>query len=85
MAKNSQKLAIYESECFRIFSSKIEKKLEPGKFVFCVVAFDLIELLNYLAHQNDPQHLSFVKYINAVGKKMTRNGREVAKLRGCLF
>ena len=53
--------------------------------MFCLVAFDLIELLKHLAPQNDPQHLSFVKDINAVGKKMTRNGRKIAKIRGCLF
>ena len=39
----------------------------------------------HLAPQNDPQHLSFVKDINAVGKKMTRNGRKMAKLRDGLF
>ena len=53
--------------------------------MFCLVAFDLIELLTHLAHQNDPQHLSFVKDINAVGKKMTRNGRKMAKLKICIF
>ena len=85
MTKNIQKMAIYESEIFRNFSSKIEKKLETGKFVFCLVSFGLTKLLTHLAPQNDPQHLSFVKDINAVGKKMTRNGRKMAKLRGCLF
>ena len=53
--------------------------------MFCLVAFDLIEHLTHLAPQNDCQHLSFVKDINAVGKKMTRNDHEMAKLRGCLF
>ena len=48
-------------------------------------AFDPIELLTHLAPQNDPRHLSFVKHIHAVGKKMNRNGRKMAKLRGCLF
>ena len=67
-----------------IFLPKL-KKLETGKFVFCLVAFDLIELLTHLAPQNDPQHLSFVKDINAVGKQMTRNSRKMAKFRGCLF
>ena len=67
-----------------IFLPKL-KKLEIGNFVFYLVAFDLIELLMHLTPQNDPQHLSFVKDINAVGKKMIRNGRKKAKLRGCLF
>ena len=53
--------------------------------MFCLVAFDLIELLMHLAPQNDPQHLSFVKDINALGKKMIRTGRKMTKLRGCLF
>ena len=53
--------------------------------MLCLVAFDLVELLMHLAPQNDPQHLSFVKDINAGGKQMTRNGRKMAKFRGCLF
>ena len=61
------------------------KKLELGNFVFYLVIFDLIELLTHLTPQNDPQHLSFVKDISAVGKKMIRNGRKMAKIRGCLF
>ena len=35
-----------------IFLQKL-KKLEKGKFVFCLVAFDLIELLTHLAPQNN--------------------------------
>ena len=46
-----------------------EITLETGKFVFCLIAFDLFELLTHLAPQNDRQHLSFVKDINVVGKK----------------
>ena len=37
--------------------------------MFCLVAFDPIELLTCLAPQNDPQNLSFVKYMYAVVKK----------------
>ena len=67
-----------------IFLPKL-KKLEKGKFVFCLVAFDLIELLTHLAPQNNLQNLRFWKDVNAVCKKMTRNGRKKAKFRGCLF
>ena len=67
-----------------IFLPKL-KKLETGKFVFCLVAFDLIELLKHLASQNDPQNLSFVKDKNAVGKKMTRNYRKMAKHKVVFF
>ena len=59
--------------------------METRKVVLCLEAFDLIELLTHLAPQNDPQYLSFVNDINAVGKNMTRNGPKMAKLRGCLF
>ena len=59
--------------------------METGKIVFCLVPFDPIEFLMHLALQNDPQHLSFVKDMNAVGKKKTRNGRKMAKFKGCLF
>ena len=43
------------------------------KKVFFVIAFDLIKVLKSLAFQNDSQILIFVKAINVVGKKMTRN------------
>ena len=59
--------------------------METGQFVFFLVAFNPIELLTYLAPQNDPQDLSFVKDIQAIGKEMTRNGCKMAKLKGCLF
>ena len=46
------------------------------KKVFYVIAFDQIKILKSWASQNDGQILSFVKAINVVGKKMTRNSLE---------
>ena len=43
------------------------------KNVIYVIAFDLIEIHTDLAHQNDCQILSFVKYKGVVSEKMTRN------------
>ena len=37
------------------------------------------------ASQNDQLNLSFVKDINLVGDKMTRNGREMTNSKSCLF
>ena len=45
-----------------------------------VVAFDPIMNQTRLAPQNDHQHLSFVKDINVVGEKKTRNGRKMPNL-----
>ena len=45
-----------------------------------VVAFDPIKIQTRLAPQNDRQHLSFVKDINVVGEKMTRNGHKMPNL-----
>ena len=41
-------------------------------FVFSVIAFNTIKIQTYA--QNDCLNHSFVKYINVVGKKMTKNG-----------
>ena len=46
------------------------------KIVFYVVFFDPIKILIGLAHQNDRQNLIFMKAINVVGRKMTRNTRK---------
>ena len=43
-----------------------------------VVVFDPITILVGWAHQNDRQNLSYVKAINVVGRKMTRNTRKMA-------
>ena len=46
------------------------------KIVIHVVVFDPIKISK--AHQNDLQKLSFVKAINVVGRKMTRNTPKTA-------
>ena len=48
-----------------------------------VIVLEPISIYTDWAHQNDRQNLSFVKYINVVGKKMTRNDRKIAKCKGC--
>ena len=62
-----------------IFSYKIENKRKWKKIVIHVVVFDPIKILIGWAHHNDPQNLSFVKAINVVGRKMTKNTRKEAK------
>ena len=57
--------------------------METEKFVFYVVAFDPIEIYTSLAPQNDRQHLSFVKDIYVVAKKMNRIGCKMANLCRC--
>ena len=59
--------------------------MEKEKFVFYVVAFDPIDIQTCLEPQNDRQHQSFVKDVYVVGENMARNGRKIAKLKGCLF
>ena len=58
---------------FRLFFYKIEKKEFLTKFVFYGIAFDPIRLFTSYSPQNDLLNLSFVKGINTVIKKMTRN------------
>ena len=48
------------------------------KIVIHVAVFDPIKISISWAHQNDCQKLSFVKAINVVGRKMTRNTRKMA-------
>ena len=48
------------------------------KILIYVVVFDPIKILIPWAHQNDHQNLSFVKTINLVGRKMTRNTLKMA-------
>ena len=48
------------------------------KIVIYVVVFDPIKILICWAHQNDHQKLRFVKAINVVCRKMTRNTRKRA-------
>ena len=67
------------------FSEFFLPKLKETKInVFYVAAFDPIRIQTRLAPQNDRQHLSFVKGIHVVGKKkMTKNGRKIARRKGC--
>ena len=55
------------------------------KIVIYVVDFDPIKILVGWAHQNDRQNLSFVKTINVVGRKMTRNIGKMANSLLCHF
>ena len=48
------------------------------KIVIHVVVFDPIKILVCWAYQNDHQNLTFVKAINVVGRKITRNTRKIA-------
>ena len=48
-----------------------------------VIAFHPIKIYTDWAHQNDRQNLSFVKYINVVGKKMISNGRKIVPKATC--
>ena len=56
-----------------------------NQIVFYVVAIDPIEIQASQAPQNVPLIPSFVKDINAVGRKMARSGRKMANSQGCLF
>jgi hypothetical protein len=48
------------------------------EIVIYVVVFDPIKILVGWTYQNNCQDLSFVKTINVVGRKMTRNTRKMA-------
>ena len=50
--------------------------------MFHVVAFDPIRIQTCLAPQNYHQNLCCVKDIHVVGKRMDRNGGEIAKHKG---
>jgi hypothetical protein len=54
-------------------------------FVIYVLAFDPIKIWPLYASQNDRWNLSFVKDINVVGNKMTRNGHKVTISKICIF
>ena len=64
------------------FLTKLQK-LEAKKYVFYVLAFDLTKIQISWASQNDHQILNFVKAINVVGKKMTRNSRKMPNSQLC--
>ena len=74
MARNGNKWVIN----FNFFFLQNWKNGNTTKIVIYAIAFEPIDIFIDWAHQNDRQNLSFVGAINAVGKKMTRNGRKTA-------
>lgn len=48
--------------------------MEREKYVILAAAFDPIEIQTNLAPESNYQHLSFVKYFIAGGKKNDQNG-----------
>ena len=54
-------------------------------FIIYVVAFNSIKIQTCSAPQNDHQNLNFVKDINVVGDKMTKNGLKMTNSKSCLF
>ena len=65
------------SRKFSFFFLQNWKKWNQEKIVFYVVVFDPIKIR--LAPQNVRQNFSFVEDINAVGRKMARNGYKMTK------
>ena len=55
------------------------------KIEIYAVVFYPIKILVSWAHQNDRQNLIFVKAINVVGRKMTRNTAKKANSELCHF
>ena len=53
--------------------------------MFYVLAFDPNKIQACQAHQNDHLKLHFVKDINVVGQKMTREGCNMSNSYICLF
>ena len=50
-----------------------------------VVAFDSIKIQTCQAPKNDRCNLSFVKDVNVVGDRMTRNGCKMPSSKSCLI
>ena len=75
MIRNGHKMAIYENW----------KTPDKKNIVFHVIAFDPIKIWTRLAFQNYRLNLYFVKYINIVGNKMTRNDRKMTNSKSCIF
>ena len=56
MARNGLEMAIYESQIFFFFLTKL-KKTETKKIVFYLIVFDPIEISTRLAPQNVHQNI----------------------------
>jgi hypothetical protein len=54
-----------------------KERMFVTSFVFCVITFEPSEVQTCSAPQNDRQNLGFVKDIEVVVEKMTRNRRKV--------
>ena len=70
---------------FQKISFQNWKSRDSETFVFYVVVFHPIKKMTCLALQHDRQNLCFVKDIYVVGKKMTRNGHKMTKLKSIIF
>ena len=68
----------FASSKFLVIKSQNGKNGNKEKIVIYVITFDPVKILIGWAHQNDRQNLSFVKAINVVDRKMTRNTRKMA-------
>ena len=70
---------------FSVFFFKSGKMQLLNFFVIHVVAFDSIKIQTCWAPENDLWNLSFVKDVNVVGDRMTRNGCKMNNSKSCLF
>ena len=72
----------FMSHKFSVFFLQNCKKQE---IVFYVIAFDPNKIQACQAHQNDGRKLNFVKDINVVGQKMSREGHKMTNSQICPF
>ena len=68
---------------FSFFFLQNWKNRNKKKIIIYVINFDPTKIFIDWAYQNDSQKLSFVKAINVVVKKMTRNGLTMANSYHC--
>jgi hypothetical protein len=65
---------------FSLFFLQNRKNGNKNKIVIDVIGFDSIKIYTDWTNQNDHQNLSFVKYINVVGEKLTGNCLKMSNL-----
>ena len=70
----------YMSCKFSLFFLQNRKNGNKNKIVIDVIGFDSIKIYTDWTNQNDHQNLSFVKYINVVGEKLTGNCLKMSNL-----